>query len=266
VGCGHACTIHTLVKLKNACIDDCIEGALISHRQRHVVYSAASQGRCCSCNLADQLQLGSSDEAVRGGLSCSLGGTGQASAHCLRFDTLWYNVYVAPLCWRRHKCECTPPTLSITQFTLAFMCNSTSCTHSLVLTVLNSPLSCTHHPLARTVHTHHLAHTVVCSLCTLNHFQRITRYEIEAPLVSSRIQAHLFHPLDASSNGTRVDPNVCLGVQRLDSWECFETVTMDQQRFSTSSDGQVRQVNASHRTSSNTLTKHLHQAYGGGCP
>jgi len=111
------------------------------------VYSAASQGRCCSCNLADQLQLGSSDEAVRGGLSCSLGGTGQASAHCLRFDTLWYNVCVAPCVHFvgdfMNECDCAPPTLSITQFTLA-----RSCATQLLAPILLYSQFWTPHPLA----------------------------------------------------------------------------------------------------------------------
>ena len=53
-----------------------------------------SQGRCCSCSVGSQLGLDSIDSnMVRGQLDCALFGTGQASAHCLRFDPLWYNVY-----------------------------------------------------------------------------------------------------------------------------------------------------------------------------
>jgi len=51
-----------------------------------------SQGRCCQCSVGSQLGLASGD-GTRGGLNCALFGTGQGSAHCLRFDPLWYNVY-----------------------------------------------------------------------------------------------------------------------------------------------------------------------------
>eukprot|EP00911_Craspedida_sp_UC1_P001627 UC1_evm1s1234 len=51
-----------------------------------------SQGFCCACDLQDQ--FGTSGGPTRGELlSCALFGAGQASAHCLRMDELWYNVF-----------------------------------------------------------------------------------------------------------------------------------------------------------------------------
>ena len=54
-----------------------------------------SSGQCCACTLGEQL-LGrpNVDESTRSGqLECRLFGAAQASAHCMRYDDLWYNVY-----------------------------------------------------------------------------------------------------------------------------------------------------------------------------
>lgn len=73
-----------------------------------------SQGRCCSCTFGDQLQGVNGPSSVRGSLSCSLGGTGQASAHCLRFEPLWYKVYEieAPAIPPRIRAHIYTPTAS----------------------------------------------------------------------------------------------------------------------------------------------------------
>ena len=48
-----------------------------------------SQGFCCECSLGDIIF--GSDEVSRAALSCDIFGSTSASAHCLRFDTLWYS-------------------------------------------------------------------------------------------------------------------------------------------------------------------------------
>ncbi|KAK4532062.1 hypothetical protein CCYA_CCYA10G2919 [Cyanidiococcus yangmingshanensis] len=52
-----------------------------------------SQGFCCDCNAADLLGL--SPNRIRGGLDCNLLSldTPTESAHCLRFDALWYSAF-----------------------------------------------------------------------------------------------------------------------------------------------------------------------------
>lgn len=50
-----------------------------------------SQGFCCECSLAQQVGL--DDDKSRGKQSCSLFGGGSSTAHCLRFDPLWYFAY-----------------------------------------------------------------------------------------------------------------------------------------------------------------------------
>jgi len=49
------------------------------------------QGYCCSCSLGEI--IGISDEQSRAALDCSLFGSDSSSAHCLRFDDLWYDVF-----------------------------------------------------------------------------------------------------------------------------------------------------------------------------
>lgn len=50
-----------------------------------------SQGFCCSCDLAQV--VGISDDLARAKVDCSLFGSQSSSAHCLRFDPLWYHFY-----------------------------------------------------------------------------------------------------------------------------------------------------------------------------
>jgi len=52
-----------------------------------------SQGFCCDCNAGDLLGL--SPNRIRGGLDCSLLNFDNPteSAHCLRFDSLWYSAF-----------------------------------------------------------------------------------------------------------------------------------------------------------------------------
>ncbi|KAL6052198.1 Generative cell specific-1 [Balamuthia mandrillaris] len=50
-----------------------------------------SQGFCCECDFGQVLQI--SNEDTRAGLDCKLWGTDSSSAHCLRFDTLWYDAF-----------------------------------------------------------------------------------------------------------------------------------------------------------------------------
>ncbi len=56
------------------------------------------QGFCCSCDLSEVLWL--SNEQTRAGLTCSLFafGVDASSAHCLRFDPLWYDVFSNGTC------------------------------------------------------------------------------------------------------------------------------------------------------------------------
>ena len=52
-----------------------------------------SEGKCCTCDVGDQLFGGKSGNSRSGKLNCMLLGRNQASAHCMRLDALWYNVY-----------------------------------------------------------------------------------------------------------------------------------------------------------------------------
>lgn len=49
------------------------------------------KGYCCSCSLGEV--IGISDEQSRANLDCSLFGSDASSAHCLRFNDLWYDVF-----------------------------------------------------------------------------------------------------------------------------------------------------------------------------
>jgi hypothetical protein len=52
-----------------------------------------SQGSCCSCSFEDIIGL--SDKNLDRGKLCKAFnlGAGSATAHCLRFDSLWYSAY-----------------------------------------------------------------------------------------------------------------------------------------------------------------------------
>lgn len=50
-----------------------------------------SQGFCCACSLGDD--LGVDSPTLRGAMQCDLFGNAEESAHCLRFDSLWYSAF-----------------------------------------------------------------------------------------------------------------------------------------------------------------------------
>lgn len=52
-----------------------------------------SQGFCCRCDSNQQFGIEKGSSHIRGGLNCALLGSGQASAHCLRYDDLWYDLW-----------------------------------------------------------------------------------------------------------------------------------------------------------------------------
>ena len=52
-----------------------------------------SQGFCCRCDSNQQFGIEKGSSQIRGGLDCAVFGSGQASAHCLRYDDLWYDVW-----------------------------------------------------------------------------------------------------------------------------------------------------------------------------
>jgi hypothetical protein len=51
--------------------------------------------------------VGISDQSTRVGLDCTLFGTQGASAHCLRFGTLWYDVYAVGIATTYYEIEVT---------------------------------------------------------------------------------------------------------------------------------------------------------------
>lgn len=90
-----------------------------------------SQGRCCSCSVGSQLGLDSIDSNMfRGQLDCALFGTGQASAHCLRFDPLWYNVYRIKAPMVRARIYTTVLQRAEASTTQTQACNVSGTTHS----------------------------------------------------------------------------------------------------------------------------------------
>lgn len=51
-----------------------------------------SQGFCCNCQFKSFLGLG--DDIKRGSLCEALNfGSGASTAHCLKYDSLWYSAY-----------------------------------------------------------------------------------------------------------------------------------------------------------------------------